>query len=358
MKRLLVILSSFVFLCVFTSSALAEWGLYGHARMATWYNMEDEDLSASGEDDVDFSEWLQTNARIGANVTTGDVNGRFEYGTSGGNANIRLLYGSWNFGKGTLLVGQNYTPLDCHMMSNRVYGEDDGFLTIGCPYEGRLAQIQVIIGDLTIAAISPSNTNDLGVDEENGTVDIDTYIPKLEVAYNIKQDNVMATVYGGFNAYKVGYTPTGSTNQHDYELYSGIVGARCMANIGDSYVNVCLFYVMNAANYGFKFDGNADAAEIKDGDVENSASLGGALVIGSKIDDKMAIEAGAGYVQHDVDSAKDPDGTLAVYAQLRYTPIPAVCMVPEVGYVDNMDDETGATEGSKIYVGAKWQINF
>ena len=72
----------------------------------------------------------------------------------------------------------------------------------------------------------------------------------------------------------------------------------------------------------------------------------------------MAVEAGVGYVQNDVDSATDPDATLSTYAQVRYYPIPAVCMVPEIGYVDYMDDETGETEGSMMYVGAKWQINF
>ena len=108
MKNILTILCSLVFLCICATSAFAEWGLYGNARIGTWYTAEDEDLSDTGDDDVDFSQNLQTNSRIGANFTANDeISGRFEYGTSGGNANIRLLYGVWNFGKGTLLEVPN-----------------------------------------------------------------------------------------------------------------------------------------------------------------------------------------------------------------------------------------------------------
>lgn len=359
MKRLLILLGLFVSICTLTTSALAEMSLYGSARMSTFYTMEDEDKSVTGEDDVDFNEWLQTNARVGANVTTGDVKGRFEYGTKNDVADVRLLYGTWDFEQGTLLVGKDYSLIDSHMISNVSYMDDALFLSIGLPYAGRTPQIRVTMGDLSIAALKPCNTDTVGLKSANGTLDVDTYSPKIEVAYNIAMDSVKAALFGGFNTYKVGFTATGDTQQKDYEIYSGIAGARCMVTIDDAYVNGTLFYAMNGGNYGLSLEGAAKTAELSiDGDVEDSSSLGGALIAGSKIDDMLAVEGGIGYVQNDVDSAKDPDATMAVYAQLRYTPVKEVCIVPEIGYVDYMDDAAGETQGSKYYAGAKWQINF
>lgn len=364
MKKLLAIVSSFVFLCVFTSSAMAEWGMYGQARLGTWYNMQDKDLSKTGKEEIYFNETLQTNARVGADVTTGDVKGKFEYGadvlnyadtTTSKNAtkavgNIRLLYGSWNFGGGTLLVGQNYTPVDSHMVSNASKDDDALLQWIGEPYEGRLPQIQFIFGDLTIAAIQPKYVSISGYTED----DYHTYLPKLEIGYNLTMDSVKATLFGGVNVVKYSNVTT-----DDHTVYSGIVGGRMMANMGDVYVNGDLFFAQNANNYGLSMAGAAKTAEMNSkNDVENSISYGGVFAVGGKMDETMTAEFGAGYVQSDVRSAKDPDAAVGVYAQLRYSPISAVLITPEIGYVDYLDNNQGADEGSSIYAGAKWQINF
>ncbi len=85
------------------------------------------------ESDRDTQWALQGNSRIGANVSAGDVSGRFEYGTG---VNLRLLYGTWNFGGGKLTVGRAYTPLMvCY--SSQVYATDNGLVGFGylfaCP---------------------------------------------------------------------------------------------------------------------------------------------------------------------------------------------------------------------------------
>lgn len=47
---------------------------------------------------------LHGNSRIGARVKVSDsVNGRFEYGALNG-VNLRILWGEWNFGAGSLGV--------------------------------------------------------------------------------------------------------------------------------------------------------------------------------------------------------------------------------------------------------------
>ncbi|MDT8273254.1 MAG: hypothetical protein RRA35_08675, partial [Desulfomonilia bacterium] len=81
------------------------WVFYGSARYTTFYN--DKNLSADS-DDAGTTWALQGNSRIGARVNKDKITGRFEYGTG---VNLRVLYGAYDFGDGTFLIGQDYTPL-------------------------------------------------------------------------------------------------------------------------------------------------------------------------------------------------------------------------------------------------------
>ncbi|MCG8567180.1 MAG: hypothetical protein MI747_19060, partial [Desulfobacterales bacterium] len=130
MKKLMLFAAALVLLAGSTASA-AEWNFYGSARVNTFItDFENSPFQpkgapalglATGDDTKNYEQGLQGNARIGAKVKVNDsLKGRFEYGALQGNANIRLLYGEWNFGAGSLLVGQNYTPL-LLPYSNQVY---------------------------------------------------------------------------------------------------------------------------------------------------------------------------------------------------------------------------------------------
>jgi len=137
------------------SASAADWNFYGSARVATFYTDADNGDGTSTEN---FSESLQGNARIGARVKVSDeLTGRFEYGASGGDANVRLLYGTWNFGPGALTVGQDYTPLYMPV-SNQVYGTDNGLGGWGEPYPGRHGQIKLIFGGFQFALVEPDTT--------------------------------------------------------------------------------------------------------------------------------------------------------------------------------------------------------
>lgn len=114
MKKLFVLLTAAVLAVAFTVPAMAaDWSFYGSSRVYTgWMDDSKEVAGLGGEvDDADLSWNQQTNARIGANVKAGALGGNFEYGHSS-TVNLRKLFGTWNFGAGTLLVGQDYTPID------------------------------------------------------------------------------------------------------------------------------------------------------------------------------------------------------------------------------------------------------
>jgi len=67
--------------------------------------------SALGLDTRNFEQKRYGHARIGAKVKVSDkLTGQFEYEALGGKANLRILWGEWNFGAGSLGIGQQYTP--------------------------------------------------------------------------------------------------------------------------------------------------------------------------------------------------------------------------------------------------------
>jgi len=172
----------------------ADWAFYGSVRMWTaWEGVDDNtppQLSNSGffpvassaavartipgnrnaasapgddpglvptsvTDDDEMSYLLQSNSRIGANVKWGNVGGRFEYGHSS-TANLRLLYGTWNFGAGTLLLGQDYGPY-FYLISGLCGpgGAECNGIGFGSIYTGRTPQIKLIFGGLQVAIERP-----------------------------------------------------------------------------------------------------------------------------------------------------------------------------------------------------------
>jgi len=83
------------------------------------------------------------------------------------------------------------------------------------------------------------------------------------------------------------------------------------------------------------------------------------LVTGLKFTDTLKFEVGGGYLSNDPDvSGADSDDAWTIYGQTVITLAPGVYLIPEVGYLDKMDNFAGNNEGYQWYAGAKWQIDF
>ncbi|MBW2041041.1 MAG: hypothetical protein JRI76_03315, partial [Deltaproteobacteria bacterium] len=52
------------------------------------------------------------------------------------------------------------------------------------------------------------------------------------------------------------------------------------------------------------------------------------------------------------------DETAAFYVQAVLKPAKGVKIIPEVGFVDYMEDAAGADEGDNTYFGAQWRVDF
>ncbi len=341
-KKCIVILSAMVLFCGGIANA-SEWNFYGSARVETFVTDRD---NATGEDTKNFSESLQGNARIGAKVKVSDeLTGRFEYGSSDGDANIRLLYGSWNFGPGAMIVGQDYTPLYMPL-SNQVYYGDNGLGGWGEPYPGRHAQIKLTFDGFQLAMISPDKTY------YNGTAlvedDVEVTIPRLELSYTKSMDNWYLGIGGGYNSFEI-------DNRYDVDSYVGIIAGK--VTFDRLSLGVEAFIGQNVGNIvGSDVNGQNSGkghAQFVGGNTLDNDAQGVELVLGYMINDMFALEAGYGYMETELDGQEEDD-VASYYIQAPVTLAQSVFFIPEIGFVDYQQDD----QDEIVYYGVKWQINF
>ncbi len=352
MKRLFVLLAAIALVSVFAATAMAaEWNFYGSARMGTFYEDEDEN---AGDDER--TKWdLQGNARIGATVKNGDIGGGFEYGAGDGKANIRKLYGTYNFGGGSsILVGQSYSPTGDRFYSNQVWGADEDLLSTGQFYAGRQPMIMFSSQGFSFALVKPNDGGNL----EIAGGDVDITLPKFEAKYSIKQDGLFVDIWGGFQTYEI----ESPTETHDVSSYVAGIGGGI--DTGSAFLKLHGYFARNQGNYGAAFlgpDKTTDDAlyDAFNNDILDVDTFGGLAVLGFKASDTMTFEIGGGYVAHeaDIDNA-EKDETMSYYANVTINIAPGFFIVPEVGIVDYMDGLTENDQGKLTYYGAKWQINF
>ncbi len=356
MKKLIGIIAA---LAMITGSAYAaDWNFYGSARVSTFV------VDLDSTDNTSFEEALQGNARIGATVKVSDsLTGGFEYGASDGNANIRKLYGEWDFGAGSLLVGQTYTPMNL-FYNNQVYGVDNNMLGQGSIYSGRKAMLRLKFGGFQIAAVAPQSTDfgndgswdaDAAAQKDKWTTE--TNLPGIEASYKAKFNNISVAVLGGYNTFEVT-----DTKSEEYDVDTWVVGVGAKADFGPLYI-ASNFYAGENAGHMIEvsvdgtIDGGGGLARIDEaaGKIYDNDVLGLLLVAGYKLNDMFTFEAGYGFAETELDKAGEPeDQAQTYYIQSTITLAPGVYVIPEIGVIDG--EENGDEEIT--YYGAKWQINF
>jgi hypothetical protein len=335
MRKLLVLLSAVALIVAFTMPVAAadkSVSFYGHARMLTF--ITDAENEALDIDDSDLGWDLSGSGRYGAVVKAGDITGQVELSDS---ANLRLLYGTWNFGAGNLSVGQKYGPVN-FFPSNMAYG-DNSMVSYGAPYGGRQPQLelQLMGGALKIAAIKPSTTG--------AVEDVDTKLPKIEAAFGFPAGPAKLYLFAGMN--------TVDSEDGDWSVDSNVFGVGFRIPVGALYVNGDIYMSTNPGNYGLT--GSSMLATYDAASEEDADNLVGALVVGYKISDVLTFEAGYGYLsgeRGDLENEKT-----FMYAQLPITLAKNVWITPEIGFLDNGDID-GEEQGEMNYYGTKWEIRF
>lgn len=349
MKKILMFALAGLLVFAFTVPAMAaaEWNFYGSARMSTFWSNENSEYTGTPFDDQDLGWDLQGNSRFGANVKAGDISGSIEYGTG---VNLRKLFGEWNFGGGSILVGQTYTPIDS-FYSNQVYGGDEDLLSFGGIYDGRQPMIRLKVGGFRIAAVKPS-TNVLDHDE------VDTKIPEFQACYQLNAGPVGLKILGGYNQYDT----VNALTDNGYSITSWLVGAGVTFAAGPFYVNGDVYGGRNLGPMGM-YQRVADDPIFDGFEYQDNNTIGFLGVAGFKISDALKFEAGYGHIQSkvDVSGISIEDSAQSYYVQAVITIAKGFFIVPEVGVWDDKTYDVGPLsidEGKDTYFGLKWQINF
>jgi len=141
---------------------------------------------------------------------------------------------------------------------------------------------------------------------------------------------------------------------------SYVIGGDAAVTFGPAYIKAAISYGQNIGNAGWAgasgvLVGNANNANMKDTD-----TLQADLIAGFKFTDMVTFEAGFGYVDNSYDANGYSDNSpWEVYGQAVIALAPGVWVIPEIGYRDNDETPTtGRDAGSRMYVNAKWQIDF
>ena len=150
-----------------------------------------------GEKDVSsYYHALQDESRIGARINVSDtLYGRFEYGPENRVANVRMLYGRWDFGGGRLYVGKYYTPMSLSE-SNQVY-VGNTMVGFGALYAGLQEGLKLTFmkGAIQIGAYDPSKYASLGTTKEYK-------LPKVEASIYLPLGNLSVYGGGGYQTYE------------------------------------------------------------------------------------------------------------------------------------------------------------
>jgi hypothetical protein len=351
MKKFVVAIAALAMLS--GSAYAADWNFYGSARVSTFFSDTDVINTATNGSTV-IAQALQSNARIGANVKASDeLVGRFEYGASGANANIRLLYGEWDFGAGKFLVGQDYTPLYLPG-SNQVYATDNGLGGYGESDGGsRQAQLKLTFGGFQIAAIAPSVTYETAGAVASGA---DVTIPKIMVQYKLTGDNWKVVAAGGYNTFDISATTGGDVTSWALGLDASItMGALSLTGQVSGGVNSGNLMTVNVGNTLGTTATGAGYANLTGTTVTDNDVIMLRLVAAYKVNDMFGLELGYGYAQTELDVANSVENeNKTYYLQAPITMAPGVFVVPEVGVIDQEE----INQNEVTYFGAKWQINF
>ena len=365
MKRILIL----VFILGFTTTAWAtDWDLYGHVRLGLGnYDLSEDkssgpsnDTTISGDgvnDDGGTALYMETISRVGATVSLPDgVGGGWELGYGSANGiYTRLFYGSFQLGGATILAGQHYTPINV-FYSNSV--ADDGFwgsdnlLQTGMIYDGRRIMLQVAMAGFT-AALIESNTTTIGA-----YTDVDSTIPKLEVAYSYSNDTFEVKPYLGYQTYTV---KTPGASQQSIDIASSVLGAAAKVKFGKANVGVNVYSATNGGNFGIYHGlaGGMDMAQLNAAgtDVEDSSQIGAAIHVGVDLSEKISLGAGYGMVQSEVEgmvtAGVDTEQTVSqFYLNAPIKINDHVSLIPEIGQFDDGDLETGSVsveQGTSTY---------
>jgi len=392
MRKVLILAIALAFVATALPAMAAERTvtMYGDARMGTFIWKDSRETNARGAsaswtpssayattafpgraasalyDDTD-TEWGidYVLSRWGMRVTDGDVSGNVELRPWSASY-FRHWYGAWNFGVGSLVVGQTWTPDSNDGITETLVGGGQGGSFGDLGGGGRAPQLALwfpikdVGGTLKIAFVQPY-VSPYG-DQSGLAGDIDTSTPKINACMDFLFGPVKWFVTAGYNTIDV----VNATNK-EYGVDSYYLGTSLIGTVGPVTLKGDIWWGQNIYEYGLQngtgigFVATYDA--VSDSIMDTKYFAWG-LSANYKFTDAVQIQVAYVTLEGTRDwsaGREDTDDQAYYYARLPITLAKNVMVVPEIGkldYKDRLVNNVRTTEGDTVYYGAYWQISF
>lgn len=376
MKKIAISLLALTLGVCLAAPAMADFDPYGSIRLSTFW-VENDPSAAGARNDHDLWFELHDISRFGAKFKTGDIGGRVEFGlrgvgeTGGDNAYTRLLYGTWDFGGGTLLVGQDYpeytfcsaqvaprTNVTANNSANpHLIDGENAMYGYGCLWEARKPQIEIKMDNgLYVELLRPErDPRGITITTMLPGGETDTTLPKMVVGYNLKTENLFLGPGVAYNRYNY------ESGAFDEWIESYLIYLKGKAALGMIDLQWNLHYGQNLADFDLWGRELAAAAQYDAArnDVENSECFGGYAQVGFNID-PATITLGYGYSQSENDrlGLGDIDEQQTCFVQSKIPIAETLFVVPEFSYYDGADDSSGNKEDDEWALGMMWRADF
>ena len=303
-------------------------------------------------------------SRFGVKFKSGDIAANVEIRPRG-TSFFRQWWASWDFGPGSLVVGQTWSATN-HEISNSVYDGGDGTAYGDAGGSSRTPQVAVHFpfetGTLKISFAEPGTdavAGNLGIAATD--FDTESLMPKVEASFDGKIGMLDFGVFGGYNWLEARDASTDYTMDVD-GYYAGMM---VHFPIGLVYFKGDVWLSRNPYEYGLYLSGNPFAAKAYGGDIKDVEALGYMALVGMKLTDMLAFEAGYGSVKIERDNPtygiEDEDDKAFYYIQMPVTLARGVSVTPEIGKFDEKEhvvDGDTTDDGDAFYYGAYWRIDF
>ena len=372
MKKIAISLLALTLAVFLAAPAMAEFEPYGSLRLSTyWVTQQPADPGVDDDSDL----WFEVDdiSRFGARFKTGDLGGRVEFGLKGdghGDNGVytRLLYGTWDFGGGTLLVGQDYpeytfisdqvAPRTLVTNTNsgnpHVIDGENAMYGYGCLWESRKPQIEIKMDNGFYVELLRPERDDGGPNNAPAGGDADTTLPKIVVGYDLNMENLFLGPGFAYNSYDY------KSGAFDEAVTSYLIYLKGKLGLGMANLQWNVHYGQNLVDFDIwnREAAAAAAMDVNTGDLEDSQCYGGYLQVGFKVD-PATITLGYGYAQSENDVlGDDADQQQSYFAQCRVPIADTFFVVPEVSFYDGMDDAAGNEEDDEWAVGLLWRMDF
>jgi len=372
MRKLLVLLAAVAFVFTFTTPAAADVKFGGYVAFDTF--MHDVDNPGATKDDSDL-DWTTDNVCSRFNVTfkEGPV-GAFIEARPNAAGWLRHWQGTWNFGGGTLGVGQYWTP-EFTGTSSMLYQCGAMDLLSGGGL-ARLPMIQLQFGNFKIALAAPNTSPVLtpysaggwAIDQTTGLnaytapsgykTEFDTSLPKIMVSYNANMGGVGLKLYGGFQSYDEVETATDRGHGIDSMLY----GVQATMGLGQFSLAVNVWGGNNLAEYG-RGDSVHYAAYFDGTKICDESSMVYGFDLGYKLSDTVGITTGYFTGTSELDRPGTWEWETSQYhVNATFTLAKGVSISPEYAVFDFGDKSvTGTTteeQAKESRLGVYWKIAF